>query len=605
MTERLDNMKRKKAFVAAASVAALTLGLAACGGSSDDDKSDSPSGGFSEGAASGSDKDPTATGPAPEIEGAKTGGEINVLAPDPDDGPTDLDPASLWSVTNNSIAQDLLFRSLTQFRRDPETGSYVLVPDLATDLGTPNADFTEWRFTLKDGIKWETGDPVTADEVAFGIKRSFDEETFPTGPGTAYSNPYFLGGKDYTGPYTGGADFPAVTVEGNDIVLKMAKPFSEMDYYGIFPAIGPVPLDAVAPDYGLAPLSTGPYKIEKYTPNQELVLVKNDQWDPDTDPARHQYVDKYTFNFNGDNSVADKTVLSDTGATTIVTSMLAQDYTKALEDGLDSQVDVGPQPCTSLSMPNYEKIPQLEVRQALAFAYPYADAWAAAGNLPGVTLANGVTDPELGFGILPPGMAGREAFNPEIDGETIQYDPEHAKELLAKAGFEPGEFEASWVYDSSSPEGKAAMEQVKLAYQKSGFNPKPYPYGAGSLYDVWTDPDNALYKKINILGTAWCQDWPSASTFLPVIVGTGSPYNTGGFSEPSVDAEIERIQSEVPIEEQAAAWGALEQKVMTDYMPVINRGYSQVIAGIGTGIGGFANDTSVGGAPNYRDIFVK
>jgi len=601
-------MRRKKALVAAASVAALTLGLAACGGSSDDDgKSGKPSGGFSEGASSAQDKDPTATGPAPEVEGAKAGGEITVLAPDPDDGPTDLDPASLWSVTNNSIAQDLLFRSLTQFRRDADTGQYVLVPDLATDLGTPNDDFTEWRFTLKDGIKWENGDPVTADEVAFGIKRSFDGETFPTGPGSAYSNPYFAGGEDYTGPYSGGADFPAVTVEGNDIVLKMAKPFSEMDYYGIFPAIGPVPLDAVAPDYGLHPLSTGPYKIEKYTPNQELVLVKNDQWDPATDPARHQYVDKYTFKFDQDNSVADQTVLSDSGdgPTTLVTSMLAQDYTAALQDGHEAQTDVGSSPCTAMSMPNYKKIPELEVRQALAFAYPYEDAWSAAGELPGVTLANGVTDPELGFGILPPGMAGRQPWKGEIDGETIQYDPEHAKELLAKAGYKPGEFEASWVYDSSSPEGKAAMEQVKLAYKESGFNPKPYPYGAGSLYDVWTDPDNALYKKINILGTAWCQDWPSPATFLPVIVGTGSPYNTGGFSEPSVDAEIERIQTELPIEEQADAWGALEQKVMTDYMPVINRGYINTIAGIGTGLGGFANDTSVGGAPDYRTIFVK
>ena len=72
-----------------------------------------------------------------------------------------------------------------------------------------------------------------------------------------------------------------------------------------------------------------------------------------------------------------------------------------------------------------------------------------------------------------------------------------------------------------------------------------------------------------------------------------------------MDAEIERIQTELPIEEQADAWGALEQKVMTDYMPVINRGYINVIAGIGSGIGGFFNDTSVGGAPNYRDIYVK
>ena len=183
-------------------------------------------------------------------------------------------------MTDNSIAQDLLFRSLTQFRRDADTGQYVLVPDLATDLGTPNADFTEWRFTIKDGIKWEDGSPVTADEVAYGIKRSFDEDNFPTGPGTAYSNPYFLGGEEYTGPYTGGADFEGVTVEGNDIVLKMAKPFAEMDYYGIFPAMGPVKLDSRRTGLRPGAAGTGPYKIEKYMPNQELVLVKNDQWDP-------------------------------------------------------------------------------------------------------------------------------------------------------------------------------------------------------------------------------------------------------------------------------------------------------------------------------------
>lgn len=598
-------MKRKKAWVAGVSVATLMLGLAACGG--DDNGNDEGSNGFTNVTGEGG-KDAEAEGPAPELDGQQAGGELTVLAPDPDDGPTSLDPAGLWSVTDNGIAQDLLFRSLTEFRRDPESGNFVLVPDLATDLGTPNEDFTEWRFTLKDGIKWETGDPVTAEEVAFGMKRSFDATNFPTGPGTSYSNPYFLGGDKYKGPYEGSENFPAITTEGNDIILKMGTPFPEMDYYGIFPAMGPVPLsgvDTTPPDYGLHPLATGPYKIDKYVPNQELVLVKNDQWDPNTDPARRQLIDKYTFKFNGDNAVADKTVLSSSGASTVVTSMLAQDYTKALADGLNSQVLVGPQPCTGMSMPNYKKIPELKVRQALAFAYPYKDVWSAAGELVGVTLANGVTDPELGFGILPPGMAGRQPWDPEIEGEKIQYDPEHAKQLLEEAGYgADNKFVASWVYDSTSPEGKAAMEQTKIGYEAAGMIAKPYPYGGGSLYDVWTDPDNPLYKKINILGTAWCQDWPSAATFLPVIVGTGSPYNTGAFSEPSVDNEIKRIKN-LPLEDQAEAWGALEQKVMTDFMPVINRGYYQVIYGIGSSIGGFANDTSVGGAPDYKTIFIK
>jgi ABC-type transport system substrate-binding protein len=389
--------------------------------------------------------------------------------------------------------------------------------------------------------------------------------------------------------------------------MKMSTPFSELDYYAIFPVFGPVPLGKAGapPDYGLKPLSTGPYKIEKFVPNQSLTLVKNDQWDPETDPARHQYVDKYTFEFGTDPSVADKTVLSDNGNTTVVTSMLGQDYTQAIQNNQKDNVLVGPQPCTGFHMPNYKKIPELEVRQALAFAYPYEDAWSAGGEIVGVTLANGVTDKSLGFGLLPPGMAGRKPWPGEIDGETIKFDPEKSKELLKKAGFAPGEYEVSFVYDATTPEGRAAADQRESGYKEGGFAVKKYPYTAGSLYDVWTDPDSALYKKINLLGTAWCQDWPSASTFLPVIVGKGSAYNTGQFEEPKVEAEIKRIQTEVAPEDQAEAWGELEQMVMQDYQPVINTGYYQTIFGIGSDIGGFANDTSVGGAPDYRNMFVK
>ncbi len=596
-------MRRSKAVVAAVAGAALFT-LAACGGGTSEEPGSS--GSFSAGALGGKDKDPTATGPAPDVEGAQHGGEITLLAPDPDDGPTSLDPAGLWSVTDNSIAQDLLFRALTQWRYNPETKSYVLVPDLATDLGTPSADYKTWTFTLKDGIKWEDGSPVTAEQVAFGIKRSFDGETFPTGPGTAYSNPYFLGGDKYTGPYSGPANFPGVSVSGNKITLKMATPFSEMDDYASFPAIGPVPLDAKAPQYGLHPMSTGPYKIESYRPNQELVLVPNDQWDPATDPARHQYVDKFTFKFDQDPATTDQLVMSGNteSQTTITSAVLSTDYQTALKKLGPDNVMVGPQPCTGFNMPDYKKIPQLKVRQALAFAYPYKDAWAAGGDIPGVTLANGVTDSELGFGILPPGMSGRVVVNPSIDGETIQYDPEHAKKLLQEAGFAPGEFEASWVYDASTPEGKAAMEQVKKGYEASGFKAKAYPYTGGSLYDVWTDPDNAIHKKINIQGTAWCQDWASGATFIPPLLETGGAYNTGVFSEPEVDNQIKAIHS-MPIDKQAAAWGALDKLIMEKYMPVINRGYYQNIFAFGSKIGGFENDTSTGGFPNIEDLFVK
>ena len=54
-----------------------------------------------------------------------------------------------------------------------------------------------------------------------------------------------------------------------------------------------------------------------------------------------------------------------------------------------------------------------------------------------MTLANGVTDEALGFGLLPPGMAGREPWNGP-DGEGISYAMESAR------------FAAEFIIDASS-----------------------------------------------------------------------------------------------------------------------------------------------------------
>ena len=197
---KAGQMRRSKPLAAVATVAAL-FALAACGGGSDDDGDNGGSGTDREFTGTGAGtKDPEAQGPAPEVEGASEGGTITVYLPQ-DPGPDTLDPTGGWSVTGNSIQQGLTHRSLTQFMRN-EDGDAILVPDLATDLGTPNDDFTEWTFTIRDDATWETGDPVTAEEVAFGITRSLDATEFPSGPGTEYSAHYFLDGDKYKGPYT-------------------------------------------------------------------------------------------------------------------------------------------------------------------------------------------------------------------------------------------------------------------------------------------------------------------------------------------------------------------------------------------------------------------
>ena len=213
----------------------------------------------------------------------------------------------------------------------------VLVPDLATDLGTPNEDFTEWTFTIRDDATWEDGKPVTAEEVAWGISARWTPTRSRPVPARVLPD-LLLAGREVQGSlHRQGQDLrDGVTVDGQDITIKMAKPFPDMDYWGAFMAMGPAPLGKASdpPDYGKNPLSTGPYKVESFRPNETLTLVKNDQWDPDSDPARHQYADKWIFKFNEDQAKVDQIMLSDNteSQTSISTALGSNNYDRANTD---------------------------------------------------------------------------------------------------------------------------------------------------------------------------------------------------------------------------------------------------------------------------------
>ena len=571
-------MKRSKPLALLAVASMLTL--AACGG--DGDESSSGGGaregdefsGFSE-VAKNPDR---ADGPAYQSQHATEGGDVNVFLPG-DPGPNDLDPTNGWSVTGNSIQQALTHRSLTQYARNPETGGMELVPDLATDLGRPNDDYTEWTFTLRDGVKWENGKDITPEEVAFGIERSLDAENFPSGPGTEYSVNYF--------------DPEGISVDGRDITIKMTKPFPDMDWWGAFMAMGPVPLDAKPGSYGRKPLSNGPYKVASFTPTEELKLVRNEFWDPETDPGRHAYPDSYTFQFDADPTQADQVMLSDNAQsqTSISVALQAVNYQDAVEKLGDRLVKQSSQ-CTSFLYPRFEKTTK-EVRQAIAFAYDYEAAWQAGGEIPGVTRVPANS-------IMPPGMSGKHDY--DAAGEPFKYDPEKAKELLAEAGYdESNPFEIVMVYYEPDPLAVAVQEQVTRGFEEAGFKVQAIPVQV-SPYDIYGDPNNATNKKLTLASVNWCSDWPSGLTMLPPLVRTKGYYNTGFYSNPEFDKVMDEIPN-LPLEEQADAWGQVDEDIATEDFPIIPTAFRNDLFVYGSKIGNFFGDGSIG-APNYKDIYV-
>jgi peptide/nickel transport system substrate-binding protein len=591
----LHIMRMKKPVVALSAVALLAL--AACGsGNTGPSAPVKTNKSLKHSGKAGEAMDPTRQAPAPPIPGAKKGGTLTVLSVA---GSTTFDPTEVYYTNTASIESGLVIRSLTQYVYDPKSKQMVLIPDLATDLGQHNADFTKWTFTLRSGVKFENGQPVTAQDLEYGIERSFDRATFPGGAN--YSNQYFLDGDTYKGPYKSPGDYKGVTIKGNTITIKMARPFPDMPYWGSFPAMSPIPPGSASDPakYKNHPWATGPYMFKDYVPGQSLTLVRNPYWDADTDPGRHQYIDQFDFDFATSSAKIDATMLADTGPgqTTIsYDPVLAADYQKFSQQAAGRLI-VGGQPCTSIWYPDNRKITDVDVRRAIAWAYPYQAAWAAGGYIQGVTRVPGSN-------VMPPGIPGRMPYNPLPGHEPGSTDTAKAHALLQKAG-QLG-YELKFAYQTDVPESVAVKNVIAQSLQQAGFTVTPVATTSANYVANYLQNPSA---SVNVRSSTWCSDWPSGSSWMPPefqttdIAGSGFGANYAAFSNKAIDNRMRQIQL-LPLDQQPAAWNALDEEIQKKYFPVVVTGYGGDAMMRGSKVHGFNDDDTLG-MPTFKDMWVS
>jgi len=578
-------LKRKAVVLATASL----LVLAACGGNGGDNP-ETPTPTLGEGGGAGAGKNPDAKAPVAIPDDAAQGGTITVETVQV---PATFDPTRAYFTDSTGI-MNLVTRALTQYAYNPDTEDMELVPDMATDLGQPNEDNTAWTFTLKDGLKYEDGTPVTAEDVAYAISRSFAIDELPDGP--TYQLQFFLDGDKYKGPYKDKTPYKGVEVDGNDITIKMSRPFPDMDFYASFPVFTGIPEDKdTGAEYGNHPLATGPYMFEDYKPGTSLTLVKNPNWDPATDPGRIQAVDKWVFEFGVDTAKLENTILSDTGegqTTTSYDNITPPTYKKISQDDPDRLV-TGTSPCTYMWYLDMTKITDLNVRKAVGYAYPYVDAWKAAGEIVGLTRVPGTN-------ILPPGTVGREPYDVlGIDGQNT--DPEKAKELLTEANALG--YEIKFLYSTDDPLAVSAKDQIVKGLEAGGFTATPIASTTEKIREARTDYDSP----INVRSSGWCSDWPSGGSWFPAqwdgaLVGLDGMPNLANFNEPEADAKQKEIL-DGPADEAATAWGEFDKWMEETYYPAVNLGYAGTAIIRGSKIGGMYND-NVRGMPTLQLMYV-
>ena len=164
----------------------------------------------------------------------------------------------------------LLFRGLV--RLGP--GSSI-AGDLAARWDVDESGRT-WTFHLRDGLYWQDGEPITADDVAFTVG--------------------VLSDPAYTGPSAESwGDVQATVIDQQTVQLRLTTPlgaFLQAATQPIAPAhlLTGIPPDALADDpFGMHPVGSGPFQLDSLEPTRALLTAATPIDAPPGNPGRPNF----------------------------------------------------------------------------------------------------------------------------------------------------------------------------------------------------------------------------------------------------------------------------------------------------------------------------
>ena len=573
-----------------AAVAALAMTLAACGSSGDD------------GDSSRADSGPV------------KGGTLTFLTLQ--DQLQHLDPQRNYTGEDLAFANGYLQRTLTAYKYSPDgEESTGLVPDLATDTGTSSEDAKTLTFTLKDGVTFEDGTPITCEDIRYGVSRTFATDIITDGPTYAISLLDIPTDKDgnsvYKGPYVTKANDQAAfdkAVECTDdktVVFHLNQPVGDFNYTVTLLSFSPVPKAAdTGEKYDDKPVSSGPYKIQSYEKGSQLVLVRNDNWSRESDDYRPAHPDRIVVKFGLDTTVIDQRLIKDAGddqralteGDPLDPSNLATVFNDdRYADRRTNELD----PYVRYIAVNTAKVPNLEHRKAIAIAMDRAQLRTVAGGEFAGDLGDGVIKPNLPADYAPSGM-----FTGLLGQEVPDTgDPDAARQLIADSG-EPMPT-LRYDYPQTDVNDKQAASLVG-SLAKAGIKVQPNPIEAGQFYGIVLDPA----KEGHLVLAGWGPDWSNASTVIPELFTPTGGFNLSQVDDKAFNEKSAQAKASTDRQAQAELWKELNKEAMEKVWVVPTRfGRDQRLAGSKVGSasgkdGGVYLWAPFGSWP-YGDLFVR
>ena len=483
---------------------------------------------------------------APQDSSPSDDGNQTDVAPDDtpdDDTPTDnvvrmgRDMSSTGNLnslltTYNNIFEvsDCVFDQL--ITKDPYT--LELEPNLITDFPEISEDGTLFTFELKQGVKFHDGTELTAKDVQYTFSRFFDPDS---GNVNGWMANMIKGSQAMMETESNGKiDTLESIVVIDDYHFSIELEYGYTAFLAVL-AVAPlniVPMDAceAAGDrWGIDTLiGTGPFKLESFNPNNEIVLVRNDDYHGDV--VKLDGVEILNMDAN--------TALIEWEAGTIDVCSVG---TSLVDGYLDN-----PDYADNVKFTEYVGIHCLNFNQAMK---PFDDqrvrlAVGLATDLE--SLCEGYFQGHIkpAKSLIPAGVLGYDDSLP-----ALEYNPERAKELLAEAGYPDGINVTITMTDTSDwgPIYQVMQEQWKLAGIESQIEKVD---AAG-----WLDKRSSGNVQIYMMN--WYADFVDPDNFLYSLFHSSvATFFSNGMIDPEWDAKLDAGRLITDLDEKQEYYADLE-----------------------------------------------
>ena len=431
-----------------------------------------------------------------------------------------MDPATRQETVQTSFLSNI-YEPLVRRNRD-----LVLEPALA--ISWQQTAPTVWRFHLRPGVKWQDGSPFTADDVVFTLKRILAPNSSLRAPMATVKQARRI--DDLTVDFETFEPDP-IFLQQQTSMLIMSKAWAEAH-----DAIEPVVIGK-QDNYALHnAMGTGPFRLVSREPDRKTVVERNPLW---WDKPQHN-LDQVEFDVIASAPTRVAALLS--GEVDMIYSVPPQDIARIRQTnglkllqtpelrtiylGFDLSRDELP----TSDIKGRNPLRDVRVRQAFALAI----------NEPAIASRVMLSLAHPTWEMWGQGING---YDPTLDVRPAP-DPVKAKQLLAEAGYPSG-----FRLGLDCPNDRYVMdEQICIALvsmlarvgihidlnaqTKSKYFNKVMPpnYNTDFYLLGWTP---ATYDAHNVL-----------YTLFGTRDGKRGEINVGGYSNPTLDALIEKIGTE-------------------------------------------------------------